>query len=89
MGGDNRLVVTAMNVNEQFKYHIAKGLDFSATLGYSTNSAIRDEQYLSIQSGIIIVVTRYIVKIVLVRQRMTVLIQRVPHERIITPLLLS
>ena len=49
LGGDNRLVVTAMNVNEQFKYHIAKGLDFSATLGYSTNSAIRDEQYLSIQ----------------------------------------
>lgn len=49
LGGDNKLVVTAMNVNEQFKYNLMKGLDVNVTLGYSTNSAIRDEQYLSIQ----------------------------------------
>ena len=49
LGGDNRLVVTAMSVNEQFKYNFMKGLDFTAVLGYNTNSAVRDEQYLSIQ----------------------------------------
>lgn len=49
LGGDNKLIVTAMNVNEQFKYNIIKGLDLTATFGYSTNTAIRDEQYLSIQ----------------------------------------
>lgn len=48
LGGDNKLVVTTMNVNEILKVNILDGLDFQGTLGYSTNNAARDEQYLSI-----------------------------------------
>ena len=48
LGGDNKLVVTTMNVNEILKVNILDGLDFQGTLGYSTNNAARDEQYLSV-----------------------------------------
>ena len=48
LGGDNKLVVTTMNVNEILKVNILDGLDFQGTLGYSTNNAVRDEQYLSV-----------------------------------------
>ena len=48
LGGDNKLVVTAMSINEVLKVNILDGLDFQGTLGYSTNNATRDEQYLSI-----------------------------------------
>ena len=37
-----------MSVNEILKVNIVDGLDFQGTLGYSTNNAARDEQYLSI-----------------------------------------
>ena len=37
-----------MNVNEILKVNILDGLDFQGTLGYSTNNAVRDEQYLSV-----------------------------------------
>ena len=48
LGGDNRLTVTSMSVNEVLKINILEGLDFQGTVGYSTNTAMRDEQYLSI-----------------------------------------
>lgn len=48
LGGDNKLVVTSVNVNEVLKVNLLDGLDFQGTLGYSTNNAARDEQYLSI-----------------------------------------
>ena len=48
LGGDNKLIVTILNVNETFRYKVLDGLDVNATLGYATNSATRDEQYLSI-----------------------------------------
>ena len=48
LGGDNRLTVTNMSVNEVLKINILEGLDFQGTVGYSTNTAMRDEQYLSI-----------------------------------------
>lgn len=47
-GGDNRLVVTSMSISEMLKYNVMEGLDIAATLGYTTNTAMRDEQYLSI-----------------------------------------
>jgi len=49
LGGDNKLLVTSLNINETFKYEFMKGLNLTATLGYATNDAIRDEQYLSIE----------------------------------------
>lgn len=48
LGGDNKLVVTMMKVNETLRWNIIDGLTFNATLGYSTNSASRDEEYLPI-----------------------------------------
>lgn len=48
LGGDNKLVVTAMSLNEVLKVNILEGFDFQGTVGYSTNSATRDEQNLSI-----------------------------------------
>lgn len=48
LGGDNKLVVTSMSVNESLKWNIIEGLNFNATLGYSTNTAVRDEEYLPI-----------------------------------------
>lgn len=48
LGGDSRLVVTSMNVNEVLNINILKGFDFQGTLGYSTSGAARDEQYLSV-----------------------------------------
>ena len=48
LGGDNKLVVTMMKVNETLKWNIIDGLTFNATLGYSTNSASRDVEYLPI-----------------------------------------
>lgn len=48
LGGDNRLVVTSMSINEVLKWKIIDGLNFNATLGYSTNTAFRDEEYLPI-----------------------------------------
>ena len=48
LGGDNKLVVTMMKVNETLRWNIMDGLTFNATLGYSTNSASRDEEYLPI-----------------------------------------
>lgn len=48
LGGDNKLVVTAISVNEVLKARILDGLDFQGTFGYSTNHAARDEQYLAI-----------------------------------------
>ena len=48
LGGDNKLLVTALNINETFKFELMKGLNLTTTLGYSTNDATRDEQYLSI-----------------------------------------
>lgn len=49
LGGDNRLVVTTFNLNETLKYQFTKELTASATLSYSTNSAVRDEVTKSIQ----------------------------------------
>lgn len=48
LGGDSKLVNTSMSVSEMFKYNIIKGLDLAATVGYTTITAIRDEQYLSV-----------------------------------------
>ena len=49
LGGENKLVVTTFNLNETLKYQFTKELTASATFGYSTNSAIRDEKMKSIQ----------------------------------------
>ena len=43
------MVVTTFNLNETLKYQFTKELTASATFGYSTNSAIRDEKMKSIQ----------------------------------------
>ena len=48
LGGDNKLVVTVMKISETLKWEIIEGLNFNATLGYSTNNASRDEEYLPI-----------------------------------------
>ena len=48
LGGDNKLIVTLVNINEIFKYNIMKGLDLNVTLGYKTSNASRDEKYQSI-----------------------------------------
>ena len=37
-----------MSISEMLKYNVMEGLDIAATLGYTTNTAMRDEQYLSI-----------------------------------------
>ena len=49
LGGDNKLVVTTFSLSETFKYKITKELNFTAALGYTTNNATRDKQYLSIE----------------------------------------
>lgn len=48
LGGDNKLLVTNLNINETFKIQLAKGLNLNATLGYSTSDATRNIQQLSI-----------------------------------------
>lgn len=48
----NKLVVTTFNLNETLKYQFTKELTASATFGYSTNSAIRDEKR-NLSNGII------------------------------------
>lgn len=49
LGGENKLVVTTFSLNETFKYDITKDLTASATFGYTTNSAMRDEKTKSIE----------------------------------------
>ena len=48
LGGDNKLLVTDLNINETFKFELMKDLNLNVSLGYATNDATRDEQYLSI-----------------------------------------
>ena len=48
LGGDNSLVQNRLSINEQFSYNIFKGLDFTASFGYSTDNSSRDKKYLSI-----------------------------------------
>jgi len=48
LGGDNKLVVNSFTLNETFRYNILEGLDFTASLNYSTDNASRDKKYLSI-----------------------------------------
>lgn len=48
LGGDNKLVVTDLNINETFKFELMKNLNLTATFGYATNDAKRDEKCLSI-----------------------------------------
>lgn len=49
LGGDNKLLVTTLNINETFKFELMKGLNLTATLGYSTSDSNRDTQYSSIE----------------------------------------
>jgi TonB-linked SusC/RagA family outer membrane protein len=47
-GGDNRLKGIGLSVNESFKYKFNSDFDAVATFGYSSSTAIRDAQQLSI-----------------------------------------
>lgn len=48
LGGDNKLKANSLMVNETLKYNIMDGLDFTASLSYSHDDAVRDKQYLAI-----------------------------------------
>ena len=48
LGGDNKLVVSVVSINEIFKYNITEGFDMNVTLGYKSSNASRDEKFQSI-----------------------------------------
>lgn len=48
LGGDNKLKVSAININEHLTWDIIEGLRANVVLGYNTSQAIRDTQSLSI-----------------------------------------
>ena len=41
LGGDNKLLVTDLNINETFKFELMKDLNLNVSLGYATNDATR------------------------------------------------
>ena len=48
LGGDNKLIVNAVNISETLQYEIIPGLTANAVLGYNHSGAIRDTKSLQV-----------------------------------------